>query len=349
MTSTTQKKILVLGAGNFGTCLAQHLAALENDILLWSRSSEITEHINTKHKNPKYLSTITLSSRIKATDNIADKDWKDIGTLLLAVPTQSLREVLESYKKNIPKNMLIICAAKGIEQSTLKLPTQIIEDVLGKSASESSVFLSGPSFAEEIARSQPTAVCVASLDPVAAKKAQDLFHSNFFRTYTSADPIGSEISGALKNVIAIAAGVCAGLGFEQNAQAALMTRGLAELTRIGVAMGAHPITFVGLSGVGDLFLTCTSQKSRNYTVGYRLGKGEKLDHILRTMGSVAEGVATTKAAYELGRKLNQSIPMITEVYEILYNDKLIDQAVKSLLARAVGDEFDASIIKLLSE
>ena len=338
------QRILILGAGNFGTCLAQHLARHDHNILLWSRSSQITEHINTKHKNPKYLSTITLSNNIKATDNISADDWKSAHALLLTIPTQSLREVLESFKTQIPKNMLIICAAKGIEQKTLKLPTDIIRDILGTDAARKCVFLSGPSFAEEIIRGQPTAVCVASKDDASAREAQKIFHSSYFRTYTSNDPVGLEICGALKNVIAIAAGVCAGLGYEQNAQAALLTRGLAELTRIGVALGAHPLTFVGLSGVGDLFLTCSSPKSRNYSVGFRLGKGEKLDHIIGTMGSVAEGVATAKAAYELSQKLKINTPIINEVYQALYQGKDIKKAVTSLLSRDAKNELDEEII-----
>lgn len=337
------KNIVILGSGNFGTCLAQHLATNHHNVMIWTRSAEVTQHINTKHKNPKYLSTITLSDRIKATDNIDDIDWAATDLLLIAVPTQALRSVLKSLEPLIPNHLLIVCAAKGIDTETLQLPTQIVDEILGEVRSARSVFLSGPSFAEEVVRGQPTAVCVASRHEPSAKEAQLIFHSKHFRTYTSQDPVGLEISGALKNVMAIAAGVCAGLGYEQNAQAALLTRGLAEITRVGVALGANPLTFVGLSGVGDLFLTCSSPKSRNYTVGYRLGKGETLDHILATMGSVAEGVATTKAAYKLSKKMNIATPIVDQVYAALYEQKSISDAVSSLLNRDAKDELDSSL------
>jgi glycerol-3-phosphate dehydrogenase len=233
----------------------------------------------------------------------------------------------------------MVCAAKGIELGTQRLPKDIIADVLGAEHGDNAVFLSGPSFASEIAARQPTCVAVASKDARRAAWAQELFHAVHFRVYTSDDPIGLEVAGALKNVVAIAAGATVGIGFQMNSRAALITRGLAELTRIGAALGANPLTFKGLGGVGDLFLTCTSEKSRNFMVGYRLGRGEALAEVQRTLGSVAEGVATTKAAFELSQRLGVDVPIIHETYNVLYEGKPIAQAVMDLLTREAKPEF----------
>jgi glycerol-3-phosphate dehydrogenase (NAD(P)+) len=240
----------------------------------------------------------------------------------------------------VREDQLLVCAAKGIELGTLLLPGGVIASVLGSAVAEKASFLSGPSFASEIAAHQPTCVTAASKFEKSAAWTQELFHAAQFRVYTSPDPIGLEVAGALKNVIAIAAGAAVGIGFQMNSQAALITRGLAEITRVGVAMGANPLTFKGLSGVGDLFLTCTSAKSRNYTVGYRLGKGETLNKVTAEIGSVAEGVATAKAAYELSRSLGVSTPIIEETYKVLYEEKPIAQAVMDLLTRDAKSELE---------
>lgn len=334
------EKILVLGAGNFGTCLAQHLAEKGYGVTIWARSAEVVASINDSRKNPKYLSAVTLSPRLNAINTIEPSAVQSASVILLAVSAQSLSAVLPALKSGIRPDQLLICASKGIEIGSMRLPTQVIEDCLGREISEKSVFLSGPSFASEVANRQPTAVVVASKDAKRAAWAQELFHAAHFRVYTSEDPIGLEVAGALKNVIAIAAGASVGIGFQMNSRAALITRGLAEMTRVGVALGANPLTFKGLGGVGDLFLTCTSEKSRNFTVGYRLGKGEALDQILGSVGSVAEGVATTKAAHDLGRKLKVDTPIIDEVYKVLYERKPITQAVMDLVTRDAKPEFD---------
>jgi glycerol-3-phosphate dehydrogenase (NAD(P)+) len=252
-------------------------------------------------------------------------------------PTQTMREVLLGIKKFWRPELLLICAAKGIEIGSLKLPTDIISEILGPDVAAKSAFLSGPSFASEIAAHQPTAVAVASRDANRAAWAQELFHAAHFRVYTSDDPIGLEVAGALKNIVAIAAGASVGIGFQMNSRAALITRGLAEITRIGVALGANPLTFKGLGGVGDLFLTCTSEKSRNFSVGFRLGKGEQLENVLKEVG-VAEGVTTAKAAYDLVNKLGVDAPIMTEVYRVLYEGKPIAQAVMDLLTREAKPE-----------
>jgi len=335
-------KILVLGAGNFGTCLAQLLAEKGYHVTMWSRSDEIVQSINQSRKNPKYLSGLTLSPRIAAINTITSDVVAQATVILVATSAQSLSTVLPQLRPGYRSESLLICAAKGIDVETMRLPTEMISEALGTKVADASVFLSGPSFAAEVAARQPTAVVVASKDAGRAHWAQELFHAAHFRVYTSTDPIGLEVAGALKNVIAIAAGASVGIGFQMNSRAALITRGLAEITRVGVALGAQPITFKGLGGVGDLFLTCTSEKSRNFTVGYRLGKGESLEQILNSVGSVAEGVATTKAARALANQLKVDAPITEEVYKVLYERKPITQAVMDLLTRDAKPEFDLS-------
>jgi len=332
------ERILVLGAGNFGTCLAQHLAEQGYQVTLYCRSNEIADSINQSQKNPKYLSSINLSERLSAITNIDESVVQKSSVVLQAVPAQHMRDALKLVKPYWRKDLLLICAAKGIEVGHEKLPSEIIEEVLGKDAADKSAFLSGPSFAIEVATRQPTGVTVASKNPESANWVQELFHAAHFRVYTSNDPIGVEVAGALKNVVAIAAGAAVGIGFQNNTRATLITRGLAEITRVGVALGANPVTFNGLSGVGDLFLTCTSEQSRNFTVGYRLGKGESLEKVIESVGSVAEGVATTKAAYHLAKRLGVDAPITNEVYKVLYENKPITQAVMDLVTREAKAE-----------
>lgn len=335
---TSRPPIIVLGSGNFGTCLAQHLATNGFPVTLWARSKVVADAINGSHHNPQYLSDVVLSPNIRATTEPEEAPFANAFMVVLAVPTQSLREVLRRFKSLLRQEHLIVCAAKGIENKTLALPLQIVSDVLGKAFGDRTVVLSGPSFASEVITRQPTAVTLGSRDRAACLKVQEAFHTPFFRAYTSDDPVGLEVAGALKNVIAIASGACAGLGYQQNAQAALLTRGLAEITRIGVRMGANPLTFTGLGGVGDLFLTCTSRKSRNYTVGCGLGKGESLAQVLQTVGSVAEGVATAQAAYDLTQQLQVDAPIVDQVYQVLYAGRPIAEAVHALMTREAKPE-----------
>jgi glycerol-3-phosphate dehydrogenase (NAD(P)+) len=331
-------EILVLGTGNFGTCLGNHLAHLGHPVLMWGRSQDIVGAINTSHKNPKYLSHIELSTNLSATTTLSKELIARTKFLILAIPTQSLRTVLAGFKHDLSPDVVIVCAVKGIENETLCFPYNIIEQELGLAFSDRTVILSGPSFAIEVAERQPTAVSVAAKNQEVNRLTQELFHSSFFRVYTTDDPIGLEVAGALKNVIALASGAAAGLGFQQNAKAALLARGLAEISRLGVVLGAQAITFMGLGGVGDVFLTCTSEKSRNFTVGYRLGKGESLQNVLNTLGSVAEGVWTTKAAHELAKNLKVDAPIIHAVYSVLYEGQTIDKALFGLLNREMKAE-----------
>ena len=327
-----------MGSGNFGTCLAQHLAHKSYPVTLWGRSQAIVDGINRQHRNTKYLSSIELSPLLRATTQLSEELLRDTHFLILAIPTQSLRQVLLQLVGKLDKDTIVVSAVKGLENDRLCFPYQIIQDVLGPTIASRTAILSGPSFASEVAEQQPTAVAIACLDPSICLEVQELFHTSFFRVYTNDDPIGLEVAGALKNVIAVAAGAAAGLGLQQNARAALLTRGLAEITRMGVRLGAKPITFIGLGGVGDLFLTCTSEKSRNFTVGYRLGQGKELTAVLNTLGSVAEGVSTAQAAYALTQRLQLDMPIVTAVYSVLYEGQTLKAVLDGLLNRDMKAE-----------
>lgn len=333
-----------MGSGNFGSCLADHLADSEHRVSLWCRSAGVAEFFNREHMNPKYLKDHTFPESIEAVGpNLPDSAFiEQMDVVIFAVPTQGLRTVLKDVhsRLNAEKLPLLIFVNKGIEQDTQALTLEIIADTCGPKVARVATFISGPSFANEIVRRQPTSVSVVSLSSEHAKRASDLFHQPWFRCYTGQDPIGVELAGALKNVFAIAAGTAEGLGFENNTRAAIITRSLAELTRIGVAYGAEPLTFTTLAGVGDLMLTCSSPSSRNYTVGYRLGKGEKLDHILDTLGSVAEGVTTAAGAKKIVDELGVQAPIVNAVYEVLYRGTSVAEAVKGLMNQPPHPELE---------
>ncbi|EAU92739.2 glycerol-3-phosphate dehydrogenase [Coprinopsis cinerea okayama7 len=336
MPENTQKKtVLVLGAGNFGSCLASHLGDVQHNVYMWAREENIVKHFNEHKRNPVYLQDHEFPRNITAIGpELPTKEFiATMDVLIFAIPTQFLRANLEALRPrldtaNLP---LLIFVNKGIEIGTHALTLEIIADTCGSEIAKASTFISGPSFAKEIVQRQPTSVSVASFTEEEADKAANLFHQPHFRCYTGGDPIGIELSGALKNVYAIAAGMSDGLGFENNTRAMIITRGLAEMTCIGTAYGASPLTFLGLSGVGDLFLTCSSSNSRNYTVGYRLGKGESLDVIMKTLGSVAEGVSTTKGAKKIIDELGVNAPIANSVYDVLYNGKDTRAAMSDLL------------------
>jgi len=310
--------VLVIGGGNFGTCLARHLARKNKTIIIYDKSQAIVRGINQEHKNPHYMSEYILPDNITATDKADQIDFSKIHSVIVAVPVQAMGDALKVFVSTPLKTKPIICASKGIDMGTKKFPIGIIHDVLGLEAAKNASILSGPSFAAEVMDRQPTAVAVASMNKEMALQAQTLFHDPYFRVYTSEDPIGLEVAGALKNVMAIAAGACVGLGFQVNTMAALITRGLAEIARFGVALGAERLTFMGLAGVGDLFLTCNSEKSRNYSTGFLLAQGTPLEKALNSLGSVAEGVYTAKAAYEIAQDLKIDAPITQAVYHVLY-------------------------------
>jgi glycerol-3-phosphate dehydrogenase (NAD(P)+) len=330
-------KIGLIGSGSFGTALGSLLADKGYDVLLWTRNADQAESINKHHKNNKHLSTLVLPDKMVASTNleevVANKDL-----LLFAPPSHVISEILTSIKDIIPENIPIVSASKGIENESLRLVSDIFEDILSEKYHPHLSFLSGPSFAKEIVQKVPTAVTIASKNQFTAKKVQDIFSFSYFRTYWTSDVTGAEIGGAMKNVVAIASGVCDGMGFGQNARAALITRGLNEITRLGVKMGADPMTFLGLAGLGDLVLTCCGDLSRNRTVGIKLGQGKKLKDILEEMNEVAEGVKTSKSAYQLSKRLSVEMPITEEVYKMLYEDKEPGEVVRYLMGRDLKRE-----------
>ena len=329
--------VAVLGAGAFGTALAKVLAEQNNPTLLWARRTELAEAINRSHVNERYLPGVRLPETLRATAGIAET-LRDADLILFVVPSHATREVAVEAKPHIGPSAFICSATKGIETDTLMLMSEVLIDVLGAENEDRMTFLSGPSFAKEIAQGVPTAVTVAGSTAEAAGRVQREFATANLRMYYTHDVPGVEVGGALKNVIAIAAGAVDGLGLGLNTRAALMTRGLAEIGRLAVAKGAEPMTLSGLAGMGDLVLTCTGALSRNRTVGVELGKGNKLADILASLGHVAEGVNTTKSAHDLGKKLGIELPITDEVYRVLYEDKPAKKALFDLMTRPLKHE-----------
>ena len=326
--------IAVIGAGSWGTTLASMLVEKGYDVSLWAREKDVADEINEISRNSIYLPDVPLPSGLKATSSLEDA-LKKSRYVLSVVPTQFIRSVFQEAVNYLSGDAVVVSASKGIEQGTLLTVSDILHEVTGKEVAA----LSGPSFAKEVIRKLPTAVTLAAAHIDTGLLLQEIFNSGHFRVYTHHDVIGVELGGALKNVVAIASGICDGLGLGQSARAALITRGLVEISRLGRTMGADPMTFSGLSGLGDLVLTCTGPLSRNYTVGINLGKGMKLKEILSSTRSVAEGVATSLSAFELGQKKGVEMPIIEQVYEVLYKDKDPETAVLSLMNRALKSEF----------
>lgn len=339
-------KIAVLGAGSWGTALSIVLADNGHDVRLWSHRQEQAEEINKTHSNKKYLDT-AIPEQIKAYYNL-EKAVKDVSVVVIVVPTKAVREVCNILSSVLKQQVMIIHASKGIEPITLKRVSEMIIEELDTYKYEDIVVLSGPSHAEEVALRQPTTVTVSSLNTDNAQIAQDLFINESFRVYTSADIIGIELGGALKNIIALGAGITDGLGYGDNAKAALITRGLAEIARLGTSLGANPLSFLGLSGVGDLIVTCTSVHSRNWRAGNLLGKGVKLDDVLDQMGMVVEGVRTVKAAYQFAEEQQVEMPITTGIHQILFEDKNPKDIVEQLMNRNKREEMD-DLAKLLNE
>ena len=326
--------IAVIGAGSWGTALACLLQEKEYDVSLWALEKEVADEINTAKTNSLYFPGVTLPSGLKATSSL-DAAVRKARYILNVVPTQFTRSVFTEVAGYIGREATLISASKGIEQGTLLTVSGILREVTGRRVA----VLSGPSFAKEVIRKFPTAVTLASEDLDTGVLLQEIFNTGYFRVYRHRDIIGVELGGALKNVIAIASGISDGLGLGHSARAALITRGLVEITRLGRAMGADPKTFSGLSGLGDLVLTCTGPLSRNYTVGINLGKGMKIAEILSSTRSVAEGVATSLSAYELARKRGVEMPIVEQVHEVIYHGKDPKAAVLNLMNRALRSEF----------
>jgi glycerol-3-phosphate dehydrogenase (NAD(P)+) len=325
--------IAVIGAGSWGTTLANLLAEKGHDVTLWSYEKDLADNINRTGINNIYLPGIPLSNNIKATSSIEDTVRK-ARFILNVVPTQHTRSVFREAAGYIPVEATLISASKGIEHGTLMTVSEILNEV----SDRATAVLSGPSFAEEVNNKLPTAVTVAAHSHDIGLLLQDIFSTDYFRIYTNTDVLGVELGGALKNVMAIASGISDGLGLGSSTRAALITRGLTEMIRLGNAMGAKEKTFGGLSGLGDLVLTCTGTLSRNYTVGYQLGRGEKLDDILSGMKMVAEGVPTSKSAYELAAKHNVEMPIVEQIFYVVNKGKSPRDAVSDLMQRSLKAE-----------
>jgi len=329
-------KIAVLGAGAWGTTLADMLAKNGVETVLWAREPEVAATIRKTRINTTFLPDVTLSDNLKV-ESDPETAFKGADYFLVVIPSQFIRPALEGFRDILPDNPVIVCASKGIELDSLAPMSRVVAEALdGKHPRYAS--LSGPSFAAEVSRDMPTTVSLGCEDHELGHELQDAFSTPFFRVYFTPDYRGVELGGAVKNVIAIAAGISDGLGFGHDARAALITRGLAEMSRLGQTMGGQVRTFMGLSGMGDLVLTCTGDLSRNRQVGLKLGQGRKLNDIINEMKAVAEGVKTTKSLYNLSQKLNVELPITEQVYNILYEDKDPAQAVKALLGRELKDE-----------
>jgi glycerol-3-phosphate dehydrogenase (NAD(P)+) len=337
MYNGSELKISVIGAGSWGTTIARHLAEKGFDITLWVKEENVRESILRTRENLLYLPDIKLPDNIYPT-NLLREALTGRDLLIFSIPSQYVREVLKGGSRFIRDDSLIINTAKGIELATLKLMHEVFEEVLSQDIRERYASLSGPSFALEVAKHKPTAVSIASKNIDTGKTGQKIFSNEYFRAYVTEDVVGVEIGGSLKNVIAIAAGIADGIGLGNNSKSALITRGLAEITRLGVKMNASPMTFLGLSGVGDLVLTCTGGLSRNREVGVRIGKGEKLEDILSSMRMVAEGVKTSLATRELAHRYGVDMPIAEQVSLVLYEGKSPENAIFELMTRQLKHE-----------
>lgn len=324
--------ITVFGTGSWGTALANVLADNDHNVLMWGKTEETINEINTEHSNNKYLKNITINETIKATLDLKDA-VHHASIFVIAVPTKAIREVTSYISEVADGKKMFLHVSKGIEPKTFKRISEMIFESIDPKINGGISVLSGPSHAEEVAIKHPTTVSVSSENDEVAKLAQDLFMTDYFRVYTNNDLIGIEIGGALKNIIALAAGITDGLNYGDNAKAALITRGLAEITRLGVKMGADPMTFLGLGGIGDLIVTCTSVHSRNWKCGNMLGKGATLNEALEEMNMVVEGVRTTEAAYYLAQEYNVEMPITSGLYRVLFEDYPVEEGVKDLMGR----------------
>ena len=333
------KQTAVIGAGSWGTALAKLLADKGEQVLLWSHRAEHTDALRRDRENRKYLPGAALPATLHPIHTF--EEIPSCQCLIMAVPSHGYREVFRKLIPRLSKGTGLVSAVKGIEIATRQTMCEVMQGELSRQNRTGTMFtgvLSGPSFADEVAAGQPTAVTVGFADSRVAKAVQYLFSTSFFRVYTSSDTVGLEISAAMKNVIAIAAGISDGLGYGLNTRAALITRGLAEITRLGIALGADPATFAGLGGMGDLVLTCTGNLSRNRTVGLKLGEGRTLQQALSEMTMVAEGVRTTKSCYRLAAAAGVEMPILEQTYQILYEEKACRAAVQDLFGRSLKEE-----------
>jgi glycerol-3-phosphate dehydrogenase (NAD(P)+) len=331
------ENIGVIGAGSWGATLADLLARKGHEVTLWAYEPELVEEMTRTGVNSLFLAGINLSPHLKYTNSLAEAVTGK-GIILCAAPSQAVRRVITDALPFIPVDAIIVSASKGIELGTLMTVSRIYAELLSPGLYRNFAVLSGPSFAREVAREMPTAVVAAADEPTVAGRVQTAFSTRLFRLYTNSDVMGVELGGAVKNVIAIAAGIADGLGFGYNTRAALITRGLAEMTRLGRAMGARAETFAGLAGMGDLVLTCTGDLSRNRSVGMKLGEGKRLADILAETRMVSEGVQTARSARGLALRMNVEMPITEKVYQVLYEDKPAREAVIELMTRDLKAE-----------
>jgi glycerol-3-phosphate dehydrogenase (NAD(P)+) len=330
--------VSVIGAGSWGTALSLVLADSGHKVRLWAREPEVVRHINSEHRNPVYLSDIELPQQVVCFETL-EETVLTAEVVLVATPSHALRGIAERLKPLLNGSQLLISVVKGIENETFKTMTQVLSEVMeGTVPQDNIATLYGPSHAEEVALRLPTAVVVAAYSSSTATVVQNMFSSPMFRVYVNRDVLGVEVSGSIKNIMAIAAGVAEGAGFGDNAIAALITRGLQEIKRLGMRLGASQDTFAGLAGVGDLVVTCTSQHSRNRYVGRRIGKGEALDDIIKEMKQVAEGVHTTRSVYGWSKKLQVDMPITDAVYKVLFEGLNPKEGVYKLMTRSQKEE-----------
>ncbi len=326
--------LAVIGAGSWGTAQANLLAQKGYSVSLWVHNPELAKTIERERENTTYLPGIQLAESLLVCTSI-EQALGNVEFVVMAVPSQHVRGIAQQFKPYVTPETIIVSTSKGIEHNTLLRMSQVLGELLPCRVGA----LSGPSFAIEVARQYPTAVVAAADEAQVAKKIQQIFHTPYFRVYINNDVVGTELGGAIKNIMALATGISDGLGFGLNTRSALINRGLIEIAKLGAALGAKPITFLGLAGMGDLVLTCTGDLSRNRQVGLKIGQGQKLDHILAEMRMVAEGVETTKSALALARKNGVDMPITEQVHAVLFEDKSPRQAVEELLARQIKDEF----------
>jgi glycerol-3-phosphate dehydrogenase (NAD(P)+) len=332
------RTVAILGAGSFGTALSVHLGLVGHEVRLWARETALADAIQLRRANPVYLPELALPPSVAATSDMASI-LNGAELVVVAVPSHGLRQVMNAARPHVPSDATIVSATKGLEEQTLLRMSQLLTEVLGSGVPIAA--LSGPSFAAEVGKGLPTALVVAASDPRTVSLVQEEFRGRYLRLYGSADVVGVEIGGALKNVIAIAAGVVDGMGLGPNALAALITRGLAEITRLACALGGRRETLAGLAGLGDLVLTCTGALSRNRHVGVELARGRKLDDILGSTTMVAEGVRTTHAALDLGRRHGVELPIATQIADVLADRKDARSALQELMLRPQRAEVDA--------
>lgn len=330
-------KIGVIGAGNWGTELARLLSEKGLSVNIWAYEPEVAEGINRRHKNPLYLSDITLPDTLKSSNDITEiASDKDL--IVFAIPSQFARTTAKKLRPHLKKDVIFVSCTKGVEAETGRLISDVLAEALPDIPKGQFCFLSGPSFASEVSQKLPTTVVVASKNLASAKTAQEIFRTDWFMTFTSDDVIGVQVGGAVKNVIAIACGISDALGFGYNTRAAIITRGLYEMIKIGRALGANPITFAGLAGIGDLVLTCTSELSRNRQAGFQIGNGVPLADIKKNTRQIAEGIETANAVFQLIKKLNLAAPICTEVYRMIHEGKPPKKAVEDLTKIELHEE-----------